>query len=233
MVDLFVDIETVPNFTTKEYFDVKRQIDSKELHKSSENRDLFWKFERGGLTPIDGKVILITYRINNAHVFRLKEWELGEKDMLQQFYNIVADLQRNPDDRLRIIGHNILGFDLFFLYYRMSHHQIAEEWRLYQKIIKPEAIDMLQLHLPLNDYRIKGLKHDVLAYAYGFPTKSTLGSDEILHYFEKKHDKIIEYSKREFIYSELFEKILSDGLVSKEVLQKSIEHYDEIHSERV
>jgi len=79
--NLFVDIETAPDFTKEQYFDVKKQIDSGHLDKNSENKDLFWRFERGGLTPFDGKVILSTYQINNGHVFRLKEWELGEQTL--------------------------------------------------------------------------------------------------------------------------------------------------------
>ncbi len=231
--NLFVDIETAPQFTKEEYFKTKEAIDSGILHKNSENKDLFWRFERGGLTPFNGKTILITYKINNGHVFRLKEWELGEKELLQKFYNVVVDLQRGTsDDRLKIIGHNILRFDLFFLYGRMIHHNIEDEKWLHQWLInKPEVIDFLQIHLPLNNFKTKGLKHDVLAYAYDFPVKSTLGSGEIPHYFQEDYDKIIEYSEREFIYPELYEKIITNGMITSEMLQKSIKHYDNLQNE--
>ena len=231
MVDLFVDIETVPDFGEEEYLDVRRRIESGEMSRNSKDRDLFWKYERGGLNPFDGKVILIVYRINDAHIFRLKEWEIGEREVLQRFYNVLSDLQRGGGgDRLRIIGHNILGFDLLFLYSRMCRHGIADEGRIYQRIMNgPAVVDLLQLHLPLNGYRTKGLKHDVLAHAYGLPVKSTQGSGETPHYFQKEYGKIIEYSEREFIYPELFERIRSGGLVSGEALQESIKHYDEVH----
>ncbi len=232
MVNLFLDIETAPDLSPEQYFEAKQKIDSGVLSRNSEDKEMYWICERGGLNPFDGKTILITYRINNAHIFRLKEWELGEREILQKFYNLLADLQHgSSEDRLKIIGHNILGFDLFFLYNRMKQHQIAEEKRLYQIVInKPEVVDLLQIHLPLNGNNTKGLKHDVLAYAYGFPVKSTLGSGEILHYFEKEYTKIIEYSEREFIYPEIFEKIQQDGLTSEETLQESIKHYDETHN---
>lgn len=230
MPNLFIDIETAPEFSKDEYFAVKKAIESGKLGRQSENKDLYWKFERGGLTPFEGKIILITYKVNNGHVFRLKEWEIGEKDMLKKFYDLVVDLQKGTgNDRLRIIGHNILGFDLFFIYQRMRYHKIQDEKWLYQRIInKPEVLDFLQMHLPLNDYQTKGLKHDVLAYAYGFPIKSTLGSGEIPHYFQEDYEKIIGYSEREFIYPELYEKIRSEGLVSKEKLQESIKHYENL-----
>ncbi len=235
MPNLFVDIETAPDFTKEEYFDTKRQIDSGQLHRRSENKDLFWKFERGGLTPFDGKVILITYQINDGHVFRLKEWELGEQALLRKFYDLLLDLQRGPGkDWLRIIGHNILGFDLFFLYNRMKHHKISEEKWLYQWIMnKPEVIDFLQMHLPLNNLQTRGLKHDVLALAYDFPLKETLGSGETLHYFQEEFDKIIEYSEKEFIYPQLYEKILKSGLITKEKLSDSIKKYQERNQERL
>ncbi len=236
MPNLFLDIETAPQFTKEEYFKTKEEIDSGKLNRHSENRDLFWRFDRGGLTPFDGKVILITYKINNGHVFRLKEWEMGEREMLKKFYELLVDLQRGGgEDRLKIIGHNILRFDLFFLYNRMKHHKIEDEKWLHQWVInKPEVIDFLQTHLPLNDFKTKGLKHDVLAYAYEFPVKSTLGSGEILHYFQEDYEKIIEYSEREFIYPELYEKIISKGMITKETLLKSIQHYEklqELHQE--
>lgn len=232
MANLFLDIETAPEFTKEEYFSIKDKIDSGELTKDSENKELFWKFKRGGLRPFGGKVILITYQINKGHVFRLKEWEMGEQALLEQFYRLLVDLQKGAkEDWLRIIGHNILGFDLFFLYNRMKHHNITEERWLYQWIMnKPEVIDFLQMHLPLNSLKTKGLKHDVLAYAYGFPVKKTLGSEEIPHYFAQEYNKIIEYSEREFIYPKLYEKISSDGLISREKLQDSIRWYDELNA---
>ncbi len=230
MPDLFLDIETAPLFTKEEYFQTKELIDSGKLDRNSENKDLFWRFDRGGLSPFEGKVILITYKINNGHVFRLKEWEMGEKEMLKKFYELVVDLQRGKGtDRLKIIGHNILRFDLFFIYNRMKYHKIEEEKWLHQWIInKPEVIDFLQIHLPLNDFKTKGLRHDVLAYAYGFPVKSTLGSGEIPHYFQGNYSKIIEYSEREFIYPELYQKIISEGTITKERLLESIKHYEEL-----
>lgn len=228
MPNLFVDIETAPDMTPDEYFRTRQEVESGQLTKDSEDKDRFWKFERGGLTPFDGKVILITYRVNNGYTHRLKEWEDGEAAILKKFFDLLGDLQRGyGEDRLKIIGHNILGFDLFFLYNRLKLHGIREERWLYQMIInKPEVVDFLQVHMPVNGFNTKGLKHDVIAHAYGFPTKETLGSGEILHYFQKEYGKILEYSEREFVYPELYAKIESGGLVSRQRLQESIAWYD-------
>ena len=227
MPNLFVDIETVPNMTHDEYFQTKKDIDSGLLTKDSEDKDRFWGFTKGGLVPYWGRVVLITYKVNNGYTHRLKEWEGGEKVILKKFLELIIDLQRgNGKDKLRIIGHNILGFDLFFLYVRMKSCGISEDKWLYQYIInKPEVIDLLQIHLPVNGFKTKGLKHDVLAHAYGFPIKESLGSEEILHYFQREYDKIIQYSEREFIYPELYKRIESGGLVSSSRLKESISWY--------
>lgn len=232
MPNLFVDIETAPNMTRDQYFQTRQEIESGLLTKDSEDKDRFWRFERGGLTPFDGKVILITYKINNGYVHRLKEWEDGEESILRRFFGLLADLQKGyGEDRLKIIGHNILGFDLFFLYNRMRMYSIQDERWLYQMVInKPEVVDLLQLHMPMNSFNTKGLKHDVLAHAYGFPTKETLGSGEVLHYYQEDYDKIIEYSEREFIYPELYARIESAGLVSQQRLQESIAWHDSLNA---
>ena len=230
MPDLFVDIETAPDMTHDEYSRTRQEIESGQLTKESDI-GRYWKFEKGGLRPFDGKVILITYRVNDGYVHRLMEWEDGEEAILKKFYFLLKDLQRGSgEDRLRIIGHNILGFDLFFLYSRFRKYGLDEEKWIYQTVInKPEVVDFLQIHLPLNEYNTRGLKHDVLAYAYGLPTKETLGSGEIQHYFQREYDKIIEYSEREFVYPELYAKIRSDGLVSRQRLLESIRWYDGAH----
>ncbi len=228
MVELFLDIETAPIFEETEYFETKKKIDKGILDAKSQEKDLYWRYERGGLNPYDGKVVLITFQINDAHIFRLKEWELGERRLLEKFYYLLRDLHQGstPEDRLKIIGHNILRFDLFFLYERMRYYKIDEEKWLHQIVInKPEVIDFLQMHLPLNEFQTNGLKHDVIMHAYDFPRKSTLGSEEISHYYEKQYDKILEYSIREFVYPQLYKKIKKAGLVSGSILKEAIKQY--------
>ena len=94
MPELFVDIETAPRMSAAEYAGARARIDSGDLHKDSPDKGLYWAVERGALTPFEGKVILITYKVNDGHVFRIAEWDSGEEGMLRRFYNLVVDLQR-------------------------------------------------------------------------------------------------------------------------------------------
>ena len=222
--NLFVDIETAPRMSAAEYLAARARIDGGELHKDSPDRGLYWAVERGALTPFEGKVIVITYKINDGSVFRLAEWDGGEAGILRRFYNLVGDLQRGPQtDRLRIIGHNILRFDLFFLYARMAAHHIdAEKWLHRRLLDGPDIVDFLQLHLALNGMSMKGLRHDVLARAYGLDVKGSSGADVVRDYFEEEYERILAYSEAEFVYPEMYGRIAERGLVSREQLEAAI-----------
>ncbi|WOV93148.1 MAG: hypothetical protein R1F52_00470 [Candidatus Nitrosoabyssus spongiisocia] len=231
MPNLFIDIETIPDIKPELYLDSQRRVESGELTRNSEEKELYWLSQRGALNPLEGKVMLITYQINDAHIFRLKEWESDEKTILRKFFDILSDLSYGSSkDRLHIIGHNILSFDIFFLYNRMIKKEIFEKKFIYQRLIsRPMFIDFLQMHLPLNNFTSRGLKHDVLAHAYQLPTKETQGSGAITDYFEGNFDKILEYSKKEFVYPQMYKKITENGLISKEKLQESINWYNDTH----
>ena len=226
MPNLFVDIETAPRMSAAEYLEARARIDAGDLHRDSPDRGLYWAVERGALTPFEGKVILITYKINDGNVFRLTEWDSGEAGMLRRFYNLVGDLQRGPqqEGRLRIIGHNILRFDLFFLYSRMAAHRIDDEKWLHRKLIEsPDIVDFLQVHLALNGLSMKGLRHDVLARAYGLRTKGASGGDVVGDYFAEEYERILAYSEAEFIYPEMYAHMAGSGLVTRDELAAAIE----------
>ena len=227
MIDLFFDIETVPNFgSSEEYISTKKMIESNQLTKNSERKDLFWKYHRGALNPFDGKVILLTYKIDEGHTFFLKEWELGEERLLQEFLNAVKNLEygSTTEEHLKIIGQNIRGFDLIFIFERMKQYQPKNErWLYYNFIKKPEILDFIQMHVPLNNFQIKGLNHDVLSHAYNFHTSTTHPTELALQYYRNEFEKILAYANSRFIYPILYKKIQKDGLVSKETLQHSIQ----------
>ncbi|MDA7959131.1 MAG: hypothetical protein MPJ08_00155 [Nitrosopumilus sp.] len=231
MVDLFVDIETVPDFGPEEYLRASERAESGELTRESDPA-LFWKLKTGSLTPFEGRTMLITYQVRGGHLFRLKEWEEGERAILKKFYDVVMDLQRGKEDKLRIIGHNVFGFDMMFLYNRILHHKINDpKWVYLWLIRKPLILDLLQMHIPLNSCRSKGLKHDALAMAYGLPTKGTSGGGEAAHYFRGEYDKVLAYSEREFVYPEMFARIESGGLVGAERLRECIKKCEEAAAE--
>ena len=208
MVDLFLDIETVPDMEAAEYLEATERIRRGDLGPDSEDGHLYWKCTRGALKYTEGRIILITYQVNDAPVRRLKEWESGESAILTKFYTLLQDLQRHRgEDPLR-------------------HHLDDETW-LHQWVVNgPVAMDLLQMHLPVNGMSARGLKHDVLAHAYSLPVKESQGGGETERYFRGDYSHITEYSEREFIYPQMFRRILDGGMVSAETLAESIRWHE-------
>ena len=225
-MDLFLDIETVPDMTASEYADAAERMGQGILTKQSDP-DTYWKARKGALNAVDGKVILIAYRLGeHGPVRRLAEWESDEKTILAEFYGVLSKFQRIRG--FRIIGHNLTRFDLPFLYARMLHHNIDGGREIYRRLVEGVVVcDTLQMHLPLNGYDIAGLRHDTLMHAYGLPVKGTSGGDEIRHYFDGEYEKILEYSEREFLYAELFARMREGGMVSAERLKGAVEEMQE------
>lgn len=219
-----MDIETVPDFEPQQYLELRKRELAGSLTK--DDGALYWKYKLGALSPFEGRVALVTYQAGAAPPVRLKEWERGELGVLRELYGTLSELQ-NHKGRINIVGHNILSFDLPFLYQRMLALSVGEpKWVHHYVVRKPAAADLLQLHLPANGYSTRGLKHDVLACAYGLEAKSTSGADEVLHYFEGKYDLILQYSEREFVYPEMFERIKRDGIAAPEKIRECIELYE-------
>lgn len=226
-MDLFLDIETVPDLEPEQYLQMRRVEDRGELQEGAPG---YWKYKTGALSPFEGRVALVTYQAGASAPVRLKEWEKGERSVLSDLYGLVADLQKHGG-RLSLVGHNILSFDIPFLYQRMLACSVADpKWVYTYMIKKPAVLDLLQMHLPSNGYSSKGLKHDVLAGAYGLPAKSTSGDDEVLHYFEGRHDLMLQYSEREFVYPQMLERMRRDGMATAERLGESARLYEAAHA---
>jgi len=219
----YFDIETVPIFQSEEeYFKARETLEHDEMTPKT-NRSLYYKIRKGMLNPFDGKIVAITYQHNDEKLHILREWKSSECEILQEFFNCVDKAtedgwnSRNP---LTYVGFNILHFDIPFLFCRMQHHKIITSWRghelnrLFRRLYQ-FSIDLLQVHLPQNDYNLKGLSHDKLCNAYGLPTKNVTGKIVTDLYYKEEHEKIEEYVRKEFVYPQLFRKILNDGIVNK------------------
>ncbi len=78
------DIETVPEYVnTQQYFEMKSMFDKRTINKNDS-----YKLKYGALNPYEGKVILITYQLNENPKEQLQEWNNSEKDGLE--HNAIA-----------------------------------------------------------------------------------------------------------------------------------------------
>ncbi len=236
MPNIFVDIETAPIYDDKEdFFKVKQGIDSGLIHRDHDDpaiKKMFWKKEMGGLNPVEGKIIMITYQVNDGRPWRLAEWKSSESRILKEFYDLISMLKGNKEDPLNVIGFNITNFDLPFMFFRSQQLEIPNSYSghdplwLFKNFHKPTIQDILQIHLPLNNWTRYGLNHNAVAQAYGFPTKTERGTVNADYYYNKEYDKILKYTEDEFIYPELYKK-MKRKMVSAETLQESVEYWTE------
>lgn len=234
MPNIFFDIETVPTYQSKdEYFAIQKGMESGEISKDNPDYEIktkYWKREKGALNPVEGKIIMITYQINDNKPRQLLEWGSSEKNILEEFYNAVSMLKSSKEDPLNLIGFNITNFDLPFVYARCRELEIKSGFRghdplwLYKKLHSPAIQDILQIHLPLNDWSINGLNHNAVAMAYDLPVKDVRGYVNTDYYYNNKYGEILGYTENEFIYPELYRK-MKQGLVSKEKLQECVRFF--------
>ena len=236
MTNIFLDIETAPAYNSKEeYLLIQKGMKSGEITKSSPDwqiKQKFWKRVRGALNPIEGKVIMITYQIDDIYLKHLKEWESSEQKILEEFYVMMSALKGSKEDPLNLIGFNITNFNLPFTFVRSRELEIKNGFHghdplwLYKRLHTPTIQDILQIHLPLNNWTRYGLNHNAVAMAYGLPVKEVRGDVNTEYYYNQEYDKILEYSDKEFVYPQMYKK-MKEGLVSKEKLQECIRFFQE------
>ena len=238
MTNIFLDIETVPAYNSKEeYLEVKKGIESGEITRDHPDREIkqkFWKREIGALNPIEGKVIMITYQIDDGPIIKLKEWESSEQQILEGLYKMFKGSKEDP---LNLIGFNITNFDLPFVFIRSRELKIKNVYYghdplwLYKQFHAPAIQDILQIHLPLNNWTRYGLNHDAVAMAYRLPVKEVRGDTNTGYYYNQEYGKIVGYSDQEFIYPQLYKK-MKECLVSKEELQECVKYQEKYEAER-
>ena len=109
-------------------------------------------YSPGPRPTYDDRIIAIAYKQEGGPVTVLKEWESDEKQILTRFLEEIKRI-----DRLNIIGHNILRFDLPLIINRASAHGIAPTGDLMHLLLDPYTIDTIQAQLPANNFYFKGL----------------------------------------------------------------------------
>ena len=142
-----IDIETLalPNFHERVGLQLERQMRLGNMRQEQQQRyleDIAAEEERcyqlGSLSAASGRILSIAVhkgpipgldfgsadQRENEHVFGIDEdgFEQDEKRSLLQFLQFMNDFDRESDE---LVGHNILGFDLPFIFQRCLVHCIS------------------------------------------------------------------------------------------------------------
>ncbi|MDM7274695.1 MAG: ribonuclease H-like domain-containing protein [Thermoprotei archaeon] len=167
------------------------------------------------------KVIAIGFKsLTDADVTVFKEWEDGERVILEKFLGYIEGLK----DRglLELVGFNILRFDIPFIISRAYRHGLGGLEDLYYTLLRDIfAIDLLQCLLPYNNFRYAGLSALNIALRLSMPF-SEYRSEEIAEFYDnKEYDKIVSHVKSDVLFTEHLDRALRlkmffEGMISFE-----------------
>jgi len=177
---------------------------------------VFFDIETTGLIPFESKITTIQVRTNGKTTI-WKEWELGENGIIEEFYNFLNGLFRK---KTKVVGYNILRFDIPFINERLHKLEIKNGAEIYKMLNRNIGyIDMYQF-LGDNWGRFRDWKTGLTGKSYD------VTNAEMKDAYEKKdYDKIIDYVEDEMIGQEkVFEAIKKEPFYLE--LKKLRHHLD-------
>lgn len=200
---LFLDIETLPahedSHDKLKYLHDKKQEKSGKDGKETDFEEYLLKTSFDGAF---GRILCIAYAVDDKPVEVLYEGG-DEKRVLEKFWEIVKSLSREPnnyqypDYGLQFIGHNVMDFDLRFIYQRSIIHKVKPAYDLnFARYRSYPIFDTMKEWVRWSMGAI-GLEH--LCLALGVPTpKEGIDGSQVAEFHAKGKDKeICEYCQRD------------------------------------
>jgi 3'-5' exonuclease len=206
MHKLFLDIETLP--ASDDSREALKILFDKKRAKKGKKDDCFdpIDFEQYLLgTSFDGsfgRILCIAYAIDDGPVEVICN-DQDESEMLLKFWKIVGTISsepRNPqwpDYGVQFIGHNVMDFDLRFIYQRSIINKVRPAYNLNFARYKDYPIyDTMKEWVKWAQASI-GLEHIALALEIPTPKDGIDGSQVFDFYKKGKVKEICEYCKRD------------------------------------
>ncbi|MBM2803468.1 MAG: pol exo2 protein [Deltaproteobacteria bacterium] len=177
----FFDIETVPTDKSLQengLLDSQIKLDEAELIKKL------------SLSAATAKIICLCYAIDPPADSPVQILQGEETDIIKNFWKLVLDCNL-------FVGHNVLDFDMRFIYQRSVIHQIKPSRDIpFTRFRNAPIYDTMQ------EWSKWGREHvslDTLSKALGIPSpKENLDGSKVYPYYRAgKLPEIIEYCKRD------------------------------------
>ena len=178
---IFLDIETVPTDPSLQengLLEAQIQLNETELLKKL------------SLSAVTAKIICICYAVEPPVGCEVQALQGEETEIINAFWKLAADCNL-------FVGHNILDFDLRFIYQRSIIHQIKPSRDLpFARFRNAPIYDTMQ------EWSKWGREHaslDTLSKALSIPSpKESLDGSKVYPYYRAgKLAEIVEYCKRD------------------------------------
>lgn len=205
MRKLFLDIETLPagqdsQAVLKKLFEKKKKL-VRGVQPGEE--DKFEEFvAKTSFDGAFGRVLCISYAVDNGPLEVLYN-ENDEAQTLKQFWDLVKSISvepRNiqyPDYGVQFIGHNVMDFDLRFIYQRSIILGVQPAYEInFARYRSYPVYDTMKEWVKWSNSTV-GL--ETLALAMGIPTpKEGIDGSQVAAFFAAgKVQDILEYCKRD------------------------------------
>lgn len=179
MKTLFLDIETVPT---------ERALEENGLLAPQIQLDEAAILKKLSLSAATAQIFCICYAIEPPVGAEVQVLEGKETEIINNFWNIAADCDL-------FVGHNILDFDLRFIYQRSVIHQIKPSRDLpFARFRSAPIFDTMQ---EWSKWGRERASLDLLSKAFGLPSpKESLDGSKVYPYYRAgKLAEIVEYCK--------------------------------------
>ena len=204
MHKLFLDIETLP--APKESEDVLKILFEKKRAKSNEKQIEEMRFEEFvSKTSFDGaygRILCIAYAVDDRKTEVLCN-DTDERKTLAEFWDLVRTLSvqpksvQYPDYGLMFIGHNVMDFDLRFIYQRSVVLGVRPAYEInFARYRSYPIYDTMKEWVKWSNSTV-GLEYLALALGIPSPKDDIDGSQVATQYAAGKLQDILEYCKRD------------------------------------
>lgn len=200
MRKLFLDIETLPA-AESDMGTLRHLFDKKNPEFDQEKFDEF--VQKTNFDGGFGRVLCIGYAVDDEVAKNFYN-ENNEKETLRQFWELVSAISvepRNmqyPDYGVQFVGHNVMDFDLRFIYQRSIVLGVRPSYEInFARYRNYPVYDTMKEWVKWANSSV-GL--DYLAYALDVPSSKTGGIDgsQVADFFiAGRVDEILEYCKRD------------------------------------
>ena len=199
MHKLFLDIETLPA-SEEDHKKLRMLFDKKHDEFEQEKFDEF--LAKTSFDGAFGRILCIGYAVDDDPVQYFYN-ENNEKETLRQFWDLVNALSispRNaqyPDYGLLFVGHNVMDFDLRFIYQRSIVLGVRPAYDI--SFARYRNYPIFDTMKEWTKWSNTGIGLEFLAIALGIPSpKDGIDGSQVAEFHKKGKDKeICEYCKRD------------------------------------
>ena len=199
MRKLFLDIETLPA-AENDREKLKQLFDKKNPEFDQEKFDEF--LQKTNFDGAYGRILCIGYAVDEEEPKNFYN-ENNEKETLKQFWNLVDAISiapRNPqypDYGVLFVGHNVMDFDLRFIYQRSIVLGVKPAYEL--NFARYRSYPIFDTMKEWVKWSSGGIGLETLALALNIPSpKDGIDGSQVAAFFEAgKVGDILEYCKRD------------------------------------